>query len=1024
MPVHEELSSIKKRYLVLLAVLSCFVAFCASLLYGGKSTNALIAHFARRYLDALPTMAIGFDALRGSPLEGYELTGLKVGTRQSPSIVSVDRLLFKISPQSWTRKKLVFSLETEGINLKEDELSPLAEATQKDFPSSPGEPSPLPFAAERLSISGLSGSKGWKVQDCRMQLREGGEALDYDVGLDALYMKEPLKLTGTISLNDFGSCTGAHLRVQALGSDVSFALASHEGLISLNEIKGKLFSSPVNGACSIDFNSPDCLLKGDLTLKKLDFKRLSRWLPKLGPSSIDLFQLKLSGPMKHPEGQITLKGGKLSWQNWRLSGINGTLNLDSKKALLDLTGSWMGAHITAKGSAGLSGKGALDIKAALSGLSCKSLSELIPEARGIAVDGTLSLAMTASGTMDKPQVQLSVQSKQIVVDKLYRLTDLSALVLADRSAVTLQKLSLQAFQGALQASGILDISNMKAPTLNFSGTVSRMQIAKMAPGQKVQGALKGSFSASGPLSLPQIGAEAELSKLGVYSYKMDSVKVAVQGAETLNFKVEGATPMKTPLVGEGTVVMPYKGKEGFVDFTLNFDDISLTSILPKELQIGGTGSVALLAKGPLTAPLLSCRFSGPRLQMSGFTVMDPVVLATLKGESLEVDASIALGDRRPKITGTVELKKDWKCELNCSADDISIGALAPALQGQIMGRATLSAHSVVTSKSASAVGSVTAKSIGLKELALTDLRVPFSYINDKITIRNGGALFCGGTVLIQAQGNVSTSVFTADLKISDMDLAKMTEPFGLPATVTGKAELALKGKARFGITTISSGDGSFSLSDVELKDFPSAGLITGGAPVRVKKGKFFFNFDENEFYMMPGSSLTAAPDDKLFRYVAVSGSVWRREAGTYPTHVGDIPSDLALRNRNKFMVSVSGNINVTALNSVLSGFSAIIDSGISGNLSGQALATNMLQKLIGGARSRFRDFSLQIGGPDYSDYKILNLKIEGDTDYAGQTNSTWTREDPQKDKALEFNYEFKYAIPIGPDPSKLKDRKK
>ena len=1008
----------KKIHLTFLSLLTCVAALTAAVLSGGETANALLGAAARRYLASLSHLSVSFVRIEGNPFDGYAVTGLKAGTMERPNVVSAGRIELRLDAQTWELKKPVLVLSAQNVRLNEGELSSLADAAAQDFPASNKKHASLPVALKQLALAEVRGAQNWEIRSASADMTDVSESgFVYAVKLSAAYQKEAASLTGTVRAGLDGSFLGAKLNVKAPDSSISCEVSAENGRIAVDRLTGKLFSSPVDGKCSVDLSQRDMPLRAFLTMKKVNFRRLRRWIPQLGGGSLDSFELNVSGPAVRPQGRAVLRGGSLTWQGMKLSAVSGTIDADARKAAFDVSAQFMGANVSARGSAELTGRQNLKAKANVDGLSLQEAAAFMDLPDGLSLGGTVSCAADVSGTLTSPQVRLTAVSPRAEIAHAAVLTDISAELSVSPDKAELHRFSLKAFGGALEASGAAALSRYAPKSFNFQANLKDVRLEKILPKQDIRGRADGSIDVSLSGGIPNVSAEAILSDVSVSSRAMKQLKLSARGSDVLECAVEGRTPMNMPLTGRGTIVLPLKGAKGAVDFALSCEDISLASFLPKDLKIGGTGSLTLYAKGALTAPLLSCRFTGPRIQAQGFTVMDPDISAQLKGKNVVIDASFAMGDRRPRVAGIVELKEDWRCELDCRAEDILVGALAPA-QSVIDGRATLSSHAVITREGASAVGSVTAPSVSLNGLALTDLRLPFSYLNDKAAIRKATAKLGGGTVSIDAEGIVSQSAFQGKLSVKDADIAKIAAPFGIPAQVSGTANLTLTAKARLGITMTANGDSRLTLSDVEIKDFPGSSMITGNEPIRIKTGNFFFSFDENELYLLPGSALSAPPNDKVFRFLALSGSLWRRKFGDYPSYIGDVPSDLAAHNKDMYSVIVNGNINVRALNRVLSGFSAILESGMTGDLSGEALASNVLKNMLG-TRSRFRNFSMEIDGKDYSDYQISELKIESDRDYSGQTNSEWGKSD---DKPFELNVEFKYAIPVGPDPSKMKKK--
>ena len=105
------------------------------------------------------------------------------------------------------------------------------------------------------------------------------------------------------------------------------------------------------------------------------------------------------------------------------------------------------------------------------------------------------------------------------------------------------------------------------------------------------------------------------------------------------------------------------------------------------------------------------------------------------------------------------------------------------------------------------------------------------------------------------------------------------------------------------------------------------------------------------------------------------------------------------------------------LNGLLGGLGAVLDAGASGNMSTENIASNILQKMIGGSiSSQFRAFDLDIAGKDYSEFRINKLKFEGQGSYADVATTDWTEDSGTRTD--QQRYSLSYPVPIGPNPAK------
>ena len=120
---------------------------------------------------------------------------------------------------------------------------------------------------------------------------------------------------------------------------------------------------------------------------------------------------------------------------------------------------------------------------------------------------------------------------------------------------------------------------------------------------------------------------------------------------------------------------------------------------------------------------------------------------------------------------------------------------------------------------------------------------------------------------------------------------------------------------------------------------------------------------------------------------------------------------------------INGSINVRVINGLLGGLGAVIQAGSTGNLSTESIASNFLQKFIGGAiATQVRDVDIDVSGKDYSDVTVHKLKFGGEGSYADVATTDWTEESSSQKQYQR--YSLSYPLPVGPDPAKIKPKNK
>lgn len=1169
------------------------VGSVALLLWGGPMITDIASIGARKYLSSLEHLNIAFDNLSGDLFNGYVLEGVTVGNKEKPDTITLKHIMVALdAKESWANKKAVMSAELSGLRINENEISNITEAAQKDFPPAqtaeekPKDAEPFPVfkyvLPKKFTATDLAGAMGWKVENLNVELPDF-DKLCWDVGLAAEYKNEPINLDGAVALTQEAMPEGADLRVRVLDCDLSVSASLKDGLITLKNIDGLLFSSPIKGNASINTAIADPTVIADIDLKKINFDRLKKWLPDLGHSTLEGFTAKVNGTLSKPVGTVSLKNGNLAYQSYKVSNLNGNVELDGKKSAAKLSANAFGAdisvsgnaeidpkgkvdvkadinsldlskvsaavpqlksvglsglvsadanvsgtiddpkvsakinsskisamegytitdlatvlnatmkkaiieslslnafgaHVTASGNASLSPNGALDIKANIDSLDLKNVSASVPAAASADLHGIVTAAATATGTLSDPKINLTLSSPKITAMKTYTLSDIKAAISAGTKQADIENFSLNAFKGQISAKGKIGFEG--GAVMDLHGRIHNIDLSAAVPGGTVKGIANSDFDITGTAKNPQINFDAKIDTLEAAQVGLKEIDLKVNGGQTLNISLNGQTQFNTPFGGGGTVKLPLGGAKSALDLTFNLDKMNVSELLPNTFKYrakyGGDIAADITVKGTFEKPQLSAELRSEELEASGYTIYDTRANAKLNGKTVKFDASVAMGDRRPKITGTVNFAKGLKCDINVDAPTVSVSALHPSLEGMADGRISLSSKGTITDKSINFSGRVsspvvnvliastpateekseatdeqakeeTSKSSSSKsstkkqsskdstkkesqntatsttkvtKIPIENILATFKYKDGIITVPTGQVGLGGSVIKLKLDGNVNNATYNFSANGKSIDLAKLTKPLNLPAKVTGKAGVEFEGSARTGLTTILQGNGKISMNDVAVDEFPGQGAVTGSDPFRIKSGSIHANLNDGELYIMPGSAISAPSDDNVYHFISFTGTAWKQARSTPKLDASMLPKDLLKRTGDMYHMYIDGSVNMRVLNSVLGGLGAVMEAGESGDLSAETIGTNMLKNMItGGIIREFRQFTLDIAGKTYSDTpKINKLKFEGTGSYADVDSTSWT-----EDAAVsnEQKYGFSYPVPVGRDPQKIKTK--
>ena len=417
----------------------------------------------------------------------------------------------------------------------------------------------------------------------------------------------------------------------------------------------------------------------------------------------------------------------------------------------------------------------------------------------------------------------------------------------------------------------------------------------------------------------------------------------------------------------------------------------------KEPRFSGTAAIAPLRYRGFLLPMLDLQFNG---NLNGINVT-------------KADARLMKG----YITGSGKayLKKEkdkWYTELNVKGGNVNLQQLGVYLPAKF--RSGLGGYSDFTIKGGgyvgafSAKGSFSSKYMKVMGIKLHNLSAPF-WISDGYAVMedvkassNGGTL--AGGVAYDLNESIWGGNFTA-LSIDVKSLSQQALP-DMKGSVTGKADLKIRGEGESGRMSTVKGGGVLFMNNGEIASFDAveaARKFTGGKPLRFERIQTSFTFDGGNITILPGSQAAAPKGDTVYRYVMLDGTVFHDK---------------------KMSLFAMGKVNIRALNALLGAFQGLINVGQSYNENGTFDSGALLQDFLGGllsgyAKQDFRFVTMHFGGttdsPTYDNIKVdRNVrKKTGDSvipKSAGDPDEKSTGEN-------DMTFRLKFEIPVGPGSS-------
>lgn len=532
----------------------------------------------------------------------------------------------------------------------------------------------------------------------------------------------PFSAKGTVSSTLTVSRPGGKVLVSGEGdiqngeiwnllTEGTFRWSADEQKATLSPVKGKVFSSPVEGTLSVFFGRR-LLTEMKLRLKNADFKewtRVFQWL-SFGQGTLSTLNVDLEGPFNSLSGPIVLSSTKSLLQNFPVTELKGNLFLTNGKTIdLDAVGKWNDSPFSAKGEIQVGRKGTTSTKLRLRSekLNLKNVGMIY--AHGISLDGVgtgeASMTFSPDGELDLAG-RLTASNFSILES---RAENLSVVFSGTKNTVAISTFSM-----SLPGGGIL---TGKGNLTNLAGTTPRMALE--GDGKSIRWSFIESLVApTKPLGFAGL---FDLHWTAQSPLADPTVEFELKGRDTplsanlplRDTTVKGRLARRELSLSDGTASLwgakvDFSGKTSFdpfptLDFAGSFSGLSLkqataqwgTTLRKTEGVLAGTFSLS----GKAASPVLSLSVNGPDLSVEGLPVKDFLGKAEGTLPLVKLSAfSARILDTALSAAGTVELSKGGKVDIVASAKELDLrtvsGTFFPDvnLGGKVDGELSISRH--------------------------------------------------------------------------------------------------------------------------------------------------------------------------------------------------------------------------------------------------------------------------------------------------------------------------------------------
>jgi hypothetical protein len=681
---------------------------------------------------------------------------------------------------------------------------------------------------------------------------------------------------------------------------------------------------------------------------------------------------------------------------------------------------WSGATVKADGSLDLPANAPVKfaLKGNVAGLDIANLSGFIPMIKEYKLSGKASGSWSLGGDSKVPLANGEVNIPVINAGKRTFLENVKASASYAHPKIDISKLAFKIEGSPVTASGFVTLPSENSPfACNVKGTFAEMDpsaFAEFGVPKDVSGKLRGDIRVwktddQAPSvrvffkdAMLNYGEKTRLSDInGTVTYSGGDVSFdrLRTNLNTGNISLSGvirnvASYGKSP-------ALPLD-----LALTVTSADIDRAARIfdPMSKGFQGTANGLVSIKGNLASPRISAE--GTLRQVRAFGFFLPVVnFSDVRGDKKRVEfpnVRAVVGRGFINASGSVDLSDDFALSVDAAGTSVDLRALTSTLERDVRRAITgaldfdFEGHGPIKAFKGKGRGKIPElTAFGLKA---SDVAADFSVNDGFAIVEDSSAKAYGGEINVQFVKDFNNTDWGGTLRIKSADIAPAFKDF-MPdseGSITGTANFTMRFTGDSRRTSMQDGNGTLEVYDGEISGFEGTRKISemfGGRPLRYHSGHFPFSLDGKTVNIIPGSRITAPKEDQIYKYVMFDGSV-----------TTDLEMDL----------NCDGNINLRALNALVSGLRGVLSTAVERGEFGdsRALLKDFLGNAITGySTDEFRGVSLKVKGKPgeltFSDITIASpVKMDTLPDALKNKGGSGVKDDAGVKLTVE--------IPVGP----------
>ncbi|MBN1333336.1 MAG: hypothetical protein JW971_06205 [Synergistales bacterium] len=573
------------------------------------------------------------------------------------------------------------------------------------------------------------------------------------------------------------------------------------------------------------------------------------------------------------------------------------------------------------------------------------------------------------------------------------------------NSLVINSLTSELAGGKLDMQGQVSFSKPQRAGFSLSGITSGLKVDSLFKDLGIPLDLKGtgnsSIKISGNVSSPVLEMEFETQKISFKGFLLNNVRASLKSRDGILY-VKGlkADMGKSPIQLSGTVSLE-RNKGNELDLKAAVSQLGLDTFIDGSLagiDLEGVLSADISIKGTPEDPFLEIKAASEKITLAGMN-LGQTTLETQPSDKgpQEYMLTASVGKKPIEITGLFDTgSSGWEATFDAIGTELDSAQLLEkvdkTLSHTVAGTFDLKSKGRISEGSIVGEGTLSSKGLSVYGIRLNTLTLPFYFKDNSIATSQGKATLYGGSAVFDALLDMKEGGWQANLDLRNTDLDLLTNDIPLfKGRLQGDADMALSLSGMTGKVYLLHGNGSLQVGEGSLSGVDIIKDISKDGQIPYRSIDAVYSIDGRNIYLMPGSRISAPPDNSIYKYLSVSGNV----GGT------QTPMDL----------KGSGNVNVQALGAFLGAIKGVIAGGNGGG--NQVIMQDLLSGLVSSYTSRnFRRIAFEVRGT-WDDPELHNLEILTEEEFTPIPGSDGEEAfDPE-----DIRFEVKFPTGEGTDTS-------